>query len=1322
MHFRARRAVRFLGLLVGFASFGASACRSEPPESAPQKCGNGVVEAGETCDDGNTTEGDACSAACQKEPGLPSCGDGAVTEGEQCDDGNAIDGDGCSATCQSDSQPPMCGNSAVETGEGCDDGNTIDGDGCSATCFSEGICGNGVLDPGEQCDHGGAAAGDGCEADCSKTLAKEIVCADLAPLSQGTCEVKAGDAAKLISGTVLVPGTIYRGGQVLVDPQGKIACVGCDCAAQSAGATTITCPAGVISPGLINTHDHITFAHNSPPADSGERFEHRHDWRLGLHCHSELSAAGGATDNEIRWGELRFLLGGATSTAGAGSATGLLRNLDKADQEGLGQKQVMLSTFPLGDSSGAQFSDGCPYPNILSKTSTDGADALLAHVSEGINDYARNEFACVSSTAGGGEDLLMPKTGIIHGIDLLAQHYAEMGAEGSTLIWSPRSNVALYGDTAPVAEAARLGVKIALGTDWISSGSMNLLRELQCADTLDKTYYDDAFTDEELWLMVTANAARATATDDVIGVLETGKVADISIWNGAAKKDHRAIIDAEPADVVLVLRGGAPMYGDSAVVEAIPASGACDALDVCGAGKRVCLTGDTGLTLDALKTSVGSQYPAFFCGAPENEPSCLPARPPAPSPVDGSSVYTGQPSAGDADGDGISNEMDNCPSVFNPIRPVDHGAQADYDADKAGDACDACPLSAKPAPCAPWIADDKDADGVPNVEDNCWDAPNAAQGDGDKDGKGDACDACPAQSNAGGAPCDTTIYAIKTGVMRPGTYVALKDALVTAMAPNGYFVQIKPGDPGDMGSDNSGLFVYQPNSQVSPGDRITIEGAWVAEFFGQVQLSSPITKVEAKTGEAPDPVTVTAPEIMTCGPRSKALEGVLVTVAAPAVTAVTSPDKEFQIDDALVVDDLLYLTTPFPKVGDPFELVQGILSIQFGDSKLAPRGPTDLLGTLLEFGPSLSFVYVDTIDAATIPSALTVTLSRPAPTDTFISITSGDPELSVVGGGVMVAAGQTSAPLLVSSGGTPIEAVTLTAGLGAASLTADVRIVDPFEQPVLASIGPSALVPVNGKATFSVSLDIPTQVPVDVALALDGAALGIIPSSVTIGAGQTTATFEYTAGMTKQVESITATLGAETVAATATVVGRLVINEVDYDQPSTDVGEFIELFNDTGADLDLAGYEIILVNGASSASYGVIDLSPVGVLKAGQYLVVCWSDVVAASVPATALVLKPSNSSGKIQNGDAMPDGIALIRVTTATLVDALSYKGSLTAATLPGFTEPMSLVEGQPTTALDNSSPSASVCRLPDGTDTDNALADFAVCAALTPGAPNVP
>jgi cysteine-rich repeat protein len=101
-------------------------------------------------------------AACLEPTGPTTCGNGTLDPGEACDDGNSTVGDGCSAVCELE----VCGNGITEPGEDCDDHNTTSGDGCSATCGAE-VCGNAVLDVGEQCDDGNTAPQDGCAADCT---------------------------------------------------------------------------------------------------------------------------------------------------------------------------------------------------------------------------------------------------------------------------------------------------------------------------------------------------------------------------------------------------------------------------------------------------------------------------------------------------------------------------------------------------------------------------------------------------------------------------------------------------------------------------------------------------------------------------------------------------------------------------------------------------------------------------------------------------------------------------------------------------------------------------------------------------------------------------------------------------------------------------------------------------------------------------------------------------------------------------------------------------------------------------------------------------
>ena len=126
--------------------------------------------------------------------------------------------------------------------------------------------------------------------------------------------------------------------------------------------------------------------------------------------------------------------------------------------------------------------------------------------------------------------------------------------------------------------------------------------------------------------MATRNGAVVTATDDAIGTIAPGLVADLAIFDGAMNVDHRAVIDAEPQDVALVLRGGEVMYGETALVDALETG--CDPIDVCGASRSACVVRELGTSYTALQTRNASGYPLFYCAGetPRNEPTCIPER------------------------------------------------------------------------------------------------------------------------------------------------------------------------------------------------------------------------------------------------------------------------------------------------------------------------------------------------------------------------------------------------------------------------------------------------------------------------------------------------------------------------------------------------------------------------------------------------------------------------------------------------------------------------------------------------------------------------
>jgi hypothetical protein len=503
---------------------------------------------------------------------------------------------------------------------------------------------------------------------------------------QGCSVESQGTSGVVLRGTLLAKAGISQG-EVFVGGDGKIACVGASCKSTSgySAATVIACNGPVIAPGLINAHDHTEYD-TAPPIQVGNtRWDHRNGWRKGTGGEMKLSEPSPTSASDVlAAAELRFVMGGATSIVGSGGVHGFLRNLasypDTTLTEGLVGETVFFDTFPLGDSSGTEISSGCTYSGVRSAGSAFSGGVYAPHIAEGVNAAAENEFHCAQGTYG----LITGQTSIIHGVGLTATDIQKIAQASAKLIWSPRSNITLYGNTAEIPTFKAFGVPIALGTDWLASGSMNMLRELKCADSMNKNYFQNALSDEDLFLAVTANAAFAAGYNHELGDLVQGFWGDIAIFSGATK-DYRAVIDAGVEDVLLVLRAGKPLYGDAALVGAL-AKG-CDALPVCNVDKLVCV--DVPSVTFSQIQSAGSFYPLFFCKdkTPDDEPSCTPYRP-ADIAAPDASVYTSGMTASDSDGDGVPDAMDNCPNVFNPIRPLDGSAQADVDGDSFGDACD----------------------------------------------------------------------------------------------------------------------------------------------------------------------------------------------------------------------------------------------------------------------------------------------------------------------------------------------------------------------------------------------------------------------------------------------------------------------------------------------------------------------------------------------------------------------------------------------------------------------------------------------------------
>ncbi len=144
---------------------GTTTTTTDSTSGGPGVCGDGAVDPGEECDDGNDVDGDGCTNGCKN----PVCGDGIVGPLEGCDDGNQVDDDDCSNMCTL----KTCGDGKLQNGEECDDGNAINTDACIDTC-KKAACGDGAVQAGvEDCDDGDDLNTNACVLGC-----KDAACGD----------------------------------------------------------------------------------------------------------------------------------------------------------------------------------------------------------------------------------------------------------------------------------------------------------------------------------------------------------------------------------------------------------------------------------------------------------------------------------------------------------------------------------------------------------------------------------------------------------------------------------------------------------------------------------------------------------------------------------------------------------------------------------------------------------------------------------------------------------------------------------------------------------------------------------------------------------------------------------------------------------------------------------------------------------------------------------------------------------------------------------------------------------------------------------------
>ncbi len=418
-----------------------------------------------------------------------------------------------------------------------------------------------------------------------------------------------------LKGTLVAPHEIIEGGAILVRGE-KIEGVGKNLS--SASSSVVIETDSFIFPGLIDLHDHLTW-NLFPRWNPGSLFPNRYEWQqlalynLGLATpHQELFDQGLGCEMDL-YAEVKAILGGATSVVGSLGPSkpglednrcieGLARNLDFYSglnpRNALNAEKLRYEVFPfqLSVQDAELVRSGLDHGQLK---------AFLIHVAEGKPNDASSarEFRFLKARG-----FLRPGVSVIHGVALGRAEFHEMAGNGVGLIWSPRSNIELYGATAGVAGAKQEGVRIALAPDWSPTGSNGMLEELKFAATWNEGQSPRVFDEAELFKMATLCPAQLAGLSDQLGALEPQLQADLLVIKRRHLDAYQALLHAVPEDVKLVVIGGAPIYGDPQWMRRLLPGEPLELIEVCGEEKALAFGHHTlsgGKSLNSWKETYG---------------------------------------------------------------------------------------------------------------------------------------------------------------------------------------------------------------------------------------------------------------------------------------------------------------------------------------------------------------------------------------------------------------------------------------------------------------------------------------------------------------------------------------------------------------------------------------------------------------------------------------------------------------------------------------------------------------------------------------------
>lgn len=342
---------------------------------------------------------------------------------------------------------------------------------------------------------------------------------------------------------------------------------------------------GYIFPGLIDTHNHAhwnTICHWR----AGRTFKNRYEWQKDPEYLQEVRSLyydhlqkSGAEYASLKYAQVRALIGGTTaiqSTYVTPEPELLIRKLDLT----YGADSRIPDIAQIGEQDLRRFRYELASGQIR---------RIFLHIAEGKSDdiQSAREFGFLET-----KGLVRPGVVVIHGVALTRQEFRKMAEAGMYLVWSPKSNDVLYGETARVLDALDEGVTVALAPDWTITGSDNVLEEMKVAYEYSQRCLGGKITPKDLFRMTTVDASKVAGVQERLGRLAFGYAADLFLAPKLDADPFQSLLKTRPRHIRLVFVDGVPLYGDPDELQKWITPSSLDTIHVENVDKAILLQGD----------------------------------------------------------------------------------------------------------------------------------------------------------------------------------------------------------------------------------------------------------------------------------------------------------------------------------------------------------------------------------------------------------------------------------------------------------------------------------------------------------------------------------------------------------------------------------------------------------------------------------------------------------------------------------------------------------------------------------------------------------